>query len=71
MQMISKAQSTLDKSRCIFVNDENDEASFSKDDIIMKLPAPTPVAGTSRTAQKYIFSCDFSRWIFFIFLLSV
>ena len=49
----------------IFVVDEKDEASFSQQDVVLKLPATQQVGGTTRRAEKLSFSCDFSRWNFF------
>jgi len=60
-----KRENSLVHGTSVFVINKNDEASFSEDDIIMKLPAPHQIGGTVRREEKLTFSCDFSRWDFF------
>ncbi|XP_041377445.1 uncharacterized protein LOC121389863 [Gigantopelta aegis] len=47
-----------------FCINNNDNASFPKNDIIKKLPAPKQLGGTARRAGKFSFPCDFTLWDF-------
>ena len=60
-----KRESSLGQNTFVFVINENDEASFSKEDVVMKLPVPCQVGRTAHTAKKFTFSCDFSNCDFF------
>ena len=57
-----KRESSLRQNAFVFVINENDEASFSKKDVVMKLSVHRQVGGA---AKKFMFSCDFSNCNFF------
>ena len=64
-----KRESSLEQNTFVFVINKNDEALFSKEDAVMKLPVPRQVGGTARRGKKFTFSCDFSHCNFFLIIL--
>lgn len=54
------ARNNADDLRPTFVLNEDDEAMWSRDDIVKKLPTPI-LAGTSRRVQ-FQFRCNVDKW---------
>lgn len=46
----------------VFILDENDDASFLKEDIVCKLPTPKIVGGSKRRANYLQFRRDLAEW---------
>ena len=45
-----------------FTFKEGDEASFMKEDVVLKLPQPFASGGTTRREKSFVFPCDLSAW---------
>ena len=46
----------------VFIPNEEDSASFQKEEIISKLPAPKIVGGSKRRANRLKFCCNLEKW---------
>ena len=51
-----------DNNEATFIVNEDDEYSFAASDILMKLPNPETVGGSSRKNHHLKFSFDFKMW---------
>ena len=51
-----------DSEEMSFIVNEKDEASFSANDVVCKLPRPILVGGTARRSNNVRFSCDLKKW---------
>ena len=45
-----------------FVIDQDDEASFPRQDVVQKLPTPTSLSGSLRKSMQLVFPCNLSKW---------
>ena len=45
-----------------FVIDQDDEASFPRQDVVQKLPTPTSLSGSLRKSLQLVFPCNLSKW---------
>ena len=59
---LGKVQSQLGFGKPSFVVDETDGGSFSKADVVRKLPTPRYLKGSQRKANQLMFNVDLSKW---------
>ena len=57
-----KVQSQLGFGKPSFVVDETDGGSFSKADVVRKLPTPPYLKGSRRKANQLTLKFDLSKW---------
>ena len=57
-----KVQSQLGFGKPSFVLDGTDGGSFSKVDVVRKLPTPRYLKGSQRKANQLMFNVDLSKW---------
>ncbi|CAE1177333.1 unnamed protein product [Acanthosepion pharaonis] len=48
--------------RQAFIIDHDDEASFDRQDIVKKLPAPNNLLGSERKSNQWVFLCDLEKF---------
>ena len=59
---LKKAPAKDPTERPYFVINEEDEASFMKEDIVVKLPTPMFCDGSGRKRGLMVFDADLSKW---------
>ena len=57
-----KVQSQLGFGKPSFVVDETDGGSFTKADVVWKLPTPRYLKGSRRKANQLTFNVNLSKW---------
>ena len=57
-----KVQSQVGFGKPSFVIDETDGGSFSKADVVRKLPTPQHLKGSQRKSNQLVYNVDLSKW---------
>ena len=52
----------VQSKEAVFITNQNDEASFPRDDVIHKLPKPTILGGSARRKCQITFNCNLEKW---------